>query len=183
MEISIRKKIWGTAVSLILVLLIAPAVFWLICAGIDRAVGYNRLVGEPWASIVAGAFAIVGIFWILWAWSYLLYVGKGLPLEVFGRPLHATKILVTTGPYGYTRNPMVLGLLFLITAVAFYRGTLTGFVGIFIVGVGAWVYLAIFEEKGLVSRFGEKYEHYRRSVPLLFPKLNTYVHPVEELRT
>jgi len=176
MEISIRKKIWGTAVSLILVGLVAPAVFWLICAGIDRTWGLTKIIVEPWSSVLTAASALVGVFWILWAWSYLLYVGKGLPLEVFGRPLHPTSLLVTTGPYGYARNPMVLGLLFVLLAVAFFRGTLSGFVLVPVVGLGAWVYLAGFEENGLVRRFGEDYEKYRRSVPLLFPRLSAYVH-------
>lgn len=180
MEISIRKKIWGTAVSLVLVALVAPAVFWLVCAGIDRALGLPRLVFQPWSQILTAASAVIGLFWILWAWSYLLYVGRGLPLEVFGRPLHATQVLVTTGPYGFTRNPMVLGLLFILLAVAFFRGTLSGFIGVPIVGLGAWIYLAGFEEKGLVRRFGERYTKYRNSVPLLFPKLSIYVHPVPE---
>jgi len=125
--------------------------------------------------------ALIGVFWILWAWSYLLYVGQGLPLEVFGRPLHPTKILVTTGPYGYTRNPMVLGLLFILLAVAFFRGTLTGLIGVPLVGIGAWIYLRMFEEPELARRFGESYLTYRNCAPLLFPKLRTYVHPAEEL--
>lgn len=176
MEINARKKIWGTAVSLVLVGLVAPAAFWLVCVGIDRAFGLRRLVFEPWASVLTATCALIGVFWILWAWNYLLYVGRGLPLEVFGRPLHPTQMLVTTGPYAYTRNPMVIGLLFLLLAIAFFRGTLSGFVLLPIVGLGAWVYLVGFEEKGLVRRFGDDYQRYRDSVPLLFPRLSAYVH-------
>jgi len=71
---------------------------------------------------------------------------------------------------------MVLGLLFLLLAVAFYRGSASGFALVPIIAVGAWIYLAVFEEKGLVARFGDDYERYRSSVPLLFPRLSAYVH-------
>lgn len=181
MEISVQKKVWGTAVSVILVGLVAPAVFWLVCAGIDRAWGAGRILFSPWSSVLTATSAFIGVFWILWAWSYLLYVGKGLPLEVFGRPLHATQALVTTGPYAYTRNPMVMGLLFILLAVACFRGTPSGFVLVPVVEIGAWIYLIGFEEKGLRTRFGDDYEKYRSSVPLLFPRLSAYVHPAGEL--
>ena len=45
-----------------------------------------------------------------------------------------------------------------------------------LIGLTAWLYLAVFEEKGLVARFGEDYEKYRGGVPLLFPRLSAYVH-------
>lgn len=176
MDISTRKKAFGTAVSVILVGVVAPAVFWLVSAGIDQAFGLGRLLGVPWSSIISAASALIGAFWILWSWSYLLFVGQGLPLEVFGRALHPTRVLVTTGPYAYTRNPMVLGLLFILLAVASFRGTLSGFVLVPVAGLLTWLSLVVFEEKGLVRRFGADYEKYRRSVPLLFPRLSAYVH-------
>jgi len=176
MSIGIHKKVFGTAASLILLMAVAPAAFWLISAGLDHAFGLTRLVSEPWSSILCAASALIGVFWILWAWSYLLFVGRGLPLEVFGKALHPTQALVTTGPYAYTRNPMVLGLLFILLGVAFFRGSLSGFVLVPAIAIAAWLYLAEFEEKGLVSRFGEDYEKYRRGAPMLFPRLSAYVH-------
>lgn len=176
MDITARKRLFGTAISLFLVGIVSPAIFWLISAGLDQVFGLRRLIGQPWSSIVAATCLLIGVFWILWAWSYLLFVGQGLPLEVFGRPLHATQVLVVTGPYAYTRNPMVLGLLFLLLAVAFYRGTLSGFVLVPAIGLLTWAYLVGFEETGLVKRFGANYERYRQSVPLLFPRLSAYVH-------
>ena len=175
-KISTHKTVLGTAVSLFLLGVVAPAVFLVISAGIDRALGLSRVVGEPWSSFVGAASILMGAFWILWAWSYLLFVGRGLPLEVFGKALHATRVLVTTGPYAYTRNPMVLGLLFILFGLAFLRGSMSGFVIVPFIGLIAWLYLAAFEEKGLVARFGTDYEKYRASVPLLFPRLSAYVH-------
>jgi protein-S-isoprenylcysteine O-methyltransferase Ste14 len=175
-NISAHKTVLGTAASLFMIGIVAPAAFWLVSAGIDGAFGLSRLVGVPWSSIVGAAGILIGVFWILWAWSYLLFVGRGLPLEVFGRALHPTKVLVTTGPYAYTRNPMVLGLLFVLLGLAFLRGSLSGFIIVPVIGLGAWLYLAEFEERGLVARFGAEYEKYRQGVPTVFPRLSAYVH-------
>ena len=38
------------------------------------------------------------------------------------------------------------------------------------------IYLVTFEEKALERRFGDDYRHFRRNVPLLFPRLSAYVH-------
>jgi protein-S-isoprenylcysteine O-methyltransferase Ste14 len=176
MTISTHKTVWGTAVSLLVVGVILPAAFWAACMGIDRGLGSTRVIGQPWSSMLGAACGLVGVFWILWAWSYLLFVGKGLPLEVFGRALHPTRILVTTGPYAYTRNPMVLGVLFLILGIAFIRGSLPGFVLVPVIVFGSWLYLAAFEERGLLTRFSDDYQRYRAGVPLLFPRLTAYIH-------
>lgn len=174
MTISAHKRVWGTALSLLVIMIVLPAVFWAACFGIDRWLALPRLIGEPWSSVLAASSGLVGVFWILWAWSYLLFVGKGLPLEVFGWALHPTRVLVTTGPYAYTRNPIVLGVLFLMLGVAFVRGSISGFVLVPVAAFGSWLYLLLFEEKGLAARFGEQYERYRACVPLLLPRLTAY---------
>ena len=147
-----------------------PAAFWLVCVGVDHALGLTGVIGEPWTSVLSAVCALIGVFWILWAWSYLLFVGQGLPLEVFGRALHPTQVLVTTGPYAYTRNPMVLGMLFLMLMIAFANGRLSGFVAVPVIALGSWLYLSVFEERGLVARFGDDYERYRASS--YFPALD-----------
>lgn len=176
MTISTHKTIWGTILSLLVIVIVLPGAFWVVCIGLDRGLGLTRIVGEPWTSVIGAACGLVGIFWVLWAWSYLLFVGRGLPLEAFGRALHQTRVLVTTGPYAYTRNPMVIGVLFLLLGVAFIRGSLSGFVLVPLILLGVWLYLVVFEEKSLTARFGENYERYRASVPLLLPRLSAYTH-------
>jgi protein-S-isoprenylcysteine O-methyltransferase Ste14 len=170
MTISVHKRVWGTALSFFIIVIVLPAAFWAACFGIDRGLRLSRVIGEPWSSVLAASCGLVGVFWVMWAWSYLLFVGKGLPLEVFGRALHPTRVLVTTGPYAYTRNPMVIGVLFLLLGVAFLRGSWSGFVLVPLIAFGSWLYLLVFEERGLAARFGEDYERYRACVPLLFPR-------------
>ncbi len=176
MNIDVRKAVIGVVISLAVFVLAIPACFWLIVRAVDRTVGWPPLMGEGPAYILAAVSALAGIFWTTWAWSYLIFVGKGLPIEAFGKALHPTSVLVTAGPYAYTRNPMVLGYLMILLGVAFLARSIFGTIMIPVLAATAYVYLAAFEEKALVARFGQEYEVYRRSVPPLFPRLSAYVH-------
>jgi len=71
---------------------------------------------------------------------------------------------------------MVLGMLFILLALAFFRGSISGFFLVPLIGVESWIYIKEFEEPGLIKRFHRDYERYRASVPALFPRLSAYVH-------
>ncbi|NLN79045.1 MAG: hypothetical protein GX141_09020 [Armatimonadetes bacterium] len=174
-EISIHKRVIGAAISVIVVALLVPAAFWAATWALDRAFGLSRLFGMPWSSIVGAAGILVGLFWVLWSWSYLLFVGRGLPLELCGRALQPTRFLVTTGPYAYSRNPMMLGLLSILLGIAFLRGSVTAFVSVPVIAL-LWLFVAESEEAELLLRFAKDYSKYRTEVPLLLPRLSAYVH-------
>jgi protein-S-isoprenylcysteine O-methyltransferase Ste14 len=159
--------------SLFLIILafgiIFPASFYLMSVNLDELAGFPKFLPEPF-NVFGGVFVLfIGVFWITWAYSYLHYVGKGSPIEAFGIALHPTKRLVVTGPYAYTRNPMVLGMLFVLLAVTFIANTLSGLIIIPILTVIALIYIKKFEEPGLVKRFGNDYIEYRKRVPILIP--------------
>lgn len=113
---------------------------------------------------------VVGLFWIFWAYSYLHFVGLGSPVEAFQVALHPTQQLVTTGPYAYSRNPMFLGVLFLLLAVALYGRSVTGLALLPIILLIGLEYIRAYEEPALRKRFGDEYRQYRRSVPALIPR-------------
>jgi len=177
MTMNISRAKLGIAISVVAFGFLFPAAYGLIAWVVDQAFGLPPLFSPPVSYIIAGALWLIGAFWVFWAYSYLLFVGGGSPVEVFGFALEPTKQLVTTGPYAYTRNPMVFGLLWIFAGVAFVRQSIGGLILLFPTGAAAAVYLKLFEEPALLRRFGAEYEHYRRHVPLLFPRLITYVKP------
>ncbi len=180
MTIETKKAALGLMLTFIGLVFVFPTVFWLVAVQSDAAFRIGLVLPVPISLILAAAFILVGIFWITWAYSYLVFVGKGLPFEVFGKALQPTQVLVTTGPYAYTRNPMVLGALFVLLGVAFLARSPSGLILIPVVALITYVYLVTFEEKALLERFGSDYEEYRRNVPVLIPRLNPYIHePVE----
>jgi protein-S-isoprenylcysteine O-methyltransferase Ste14 len=138
---------------------------------VDGTLGLPPLLPEQINLFLAAIALLVGVFWISWAYSYLHYVGKGSPAEVFGVALYPTQYLVTTGPYAYTRNPMVLGLFTLLLGIAFLMNSISALVMVPILALGAVVYIRIYEEPGLARRFGEAYVQYRISTPVLIPTL------------
>lgn len=165
------KKFIGFWIILIMFGALIPGTFYQVSVWLDRVLGFQPFLSEP-NNAFASAFAlIIGVFWVTWSYSYLHFVGMGSPVEAFGKALYPTQKLVVTGPYAYTRNPMMFGLLFVLLAIALYAGSISGLILIPILALFVVAYLRRFEEPGLVRRFGEDYIGYRKAVPMLIPKL------------
>jgi protein-S-isoprenylcysteine O-methyltransferase Ste14 len=112
----------------------------------------------------------------------------GLPFVIAGGAVRAwsagyllkTNELAITGPYAYTRNPLYLGRLLLLTGFALmarlpYRLNLVAL----LVGYAIFfVYYLPRKERvecdRLRERHGAPYEHYEAAVPALFPRLRPY---------
>src|SRR5688572_604913 len=89
-------------------------------------------------------------------------------------PWDPTRRLVVRGPYRHVRNPMISGVLALLLGETALLGSLPllGWTTAFVV-VNA-IYLPLFEEPGLVRRFGADYEAYRANVPRWVPRLRPW---------
>lgn len=171
-----RKLIAGFGALLSLAAVVCGlALFGWLIRHADQAVHSPRIPPASVSVFLAAASLVIGVFWATWAYGYLLFIGRGSPAEAFGIALLPTRQLVRTGPYAYTRNPMVFGGLWLALAVAFYQRSLIGFIAVVVLAVIAVFYLKAFEEPGLERRFGEAYQSYRRHVPLLIPHWHAIV--------
>lgn len=76
-----------------------------------------------------------------------------------------TQVLVTSGLYRFTRNPMYLGLLIFLIGWGIYLGKLAPFIWL---PVFVWVLNVqqiIPEEKMLAEKFGDAYRAYQNRVP------------------
>lgn len=107
-----------------------------------------------------------------------ILVGLGLSLVVGGvhsfrsaettidpRSPHKASRVVDDGLYGVTRNPMYVGVMFVLLGWAVRLGNIPAFfmVGLFVASVTRFQIKA--EERALQERFGEAYLDYRRRVP------------------
>ena len=93
------------------------------------------------------------------------------------RTLGAARDLVTTGPYGYVRNPLYLGN-FLLSFGACLVANVYWLVPVFVIGY-FFQYLPIIavEESYLLESCGPVYRTYRDRVPRFIPQFRSYSEP------
>jgi protein-S-isoprenylcysteine O-methyltransferase Ste14 len=128
--------------------LVAERLVTLPSIGIDRSL----LVATGAVLFAAGAatmLAAAGLFQRL---------GTHVP------PSRPTTLIVTTGPYRWTRNPMYLGMAFV------YAGIAVGFDGVIALALLPLVLIVIQrqviarEERYLEAKFGDEYQSYKAKV-------------------
>lgn len=74
-------------------------------------------------------------------------------------------VLVATGHFRWTRNPMYVGFLGLLTGAAIAVGSLTAWLGPVAYFLYSELWIIPFEEERMTARFGDDYAAYRRRVP------------------
>jgi len=119
---------------------------------------------------ISAIICVIGAFFAIWSNLYLLFKGKGGPLDAFGVSISPqTKKLVTTGPYKYCRNPMVFGAFSFYLSVVLFLNSIIGLISLFIFLIIVILYLRFSEEKRLIKDFGNDYQDYRKRVSMIFP--------------
>ena len=117
------------------------------------------------ANIVLSIPLLASGIW-LWLWSALLFFhSKGTPV-----PLHPPPQLIVTGPYAYSRNPMLSGLFLILFGIGFLFQSLSLIVIFTPLFIGiTFLEFKMIEEPELEKRFGTSYLEYRKKVPMFFP--------------
>jgi len=107
----------------------------------------------------------IGLVIYLWcAWDFT-FAGKGTPA-----PIDPPKNLVIRGLYKYVRNPMYLGVLYVMLGQAIW------FESLILFGYAALVFLLfnlfvlLYEEPALRRKFGDTYRQYCGLVPRWIPR-------------
>ncbi|MDO9265071.1 MAG: isoprenylcysteine carboxylmethyltransferase family protein [Desulfosalsimonadaceae bacterium] len=108
------------------------------------------------ARAVIGIGAIVAVAGI--------FAFRKLNTTVDPRYPEKAKNLVIVGIYKYSRNPMYLGLLLILTGIAVYSGALSNILVLFLFVAFINKYQIIPEEVALQEKFGDSYTHYTRNV-------------------
>lgn len=117
-------------------------------------------LGQPYRVTAAGtALVIAGIATA--AAGRLTFARKGAEIHPASR---VNSVLVTAGPFGITRNPMYLGILTLLTGVAFLVGAAPFFAAAIVFFL--WVnFISIpFEEAKMERQYGDDWRAYTARV-------------------
>lgn len=80
------------------------------------------------------------------------------------KPFEESKVLITSGAFRYTRNPMYLGMVLILTGVALLLGAISPFIIIPVFAITIDRVFIITEEKMLDERFGNKWKQYKTNV-------------------
>ncbi|MDF1722034.1 MAG: isoprenylcysteine carboxylmethyltransferase family protein [Minwuia sp.] len=106
-----------------------------------------------------GLFGVgAGVLLILWGAFQFRKVRTNI------HTFHDPNVLVTSGPFRFTRNPMYLGFLIILSGAAIANNALIAFlpVAVFFV-VANWWYIP-YEERAAVQAFGQSYLDYKQEV-------------------
>ena len=148
-----------------------PTLFWiLISAGLaaDRFLPLMRF-DAPWLPWAGGVLVVLGAG--IAAAGKRLFRRAGTNVYTFEQP----DMLVTEGIYGFSRNPMYLGMVLIAASAALVSGTVSVclLAAVFALAVRYW-YIA-YEEAEMRRRFGDRYEEYCRNVGRWFGRFRRAV--------
>ena len=126
----------------------------LIAAAVSRWLGWPKIPGLPFAPL---GIALAAAACIPPAWAIFLFLREGTEVSPTSP---ANRVLVTRGPYQFTRNPMYLGLVILALGIAVWVGTWPMMiVPIAVFATANWVHIP-FEEAKMRRQFGTSYDDY-----------------------
>jgi protein-S-isoprenylcysteine O-methyltransferase Ste14 len=128
----------------------------------DETIAFSENIIVLVASI---SFFVIGVFLAITTMRLFFRFGKGTPA-----PWNPPKTLVVKGPYRYMRNPMITGVLFILSgeALLFWSPVLFGWAVIFF--IANMLYFPFVEEKKLLKRYGKEYDEYTKNVPRWIPR-------------
>lgn len=120
-----------------------------------------------WVFPLGWALIVLGGLVTFWCVSTFATRGRGTPA-----PFDPPREFVAMGPYRYVRNPMYIGAAGVIlgAGLVLRSPSIVGLAVLFLVFFHLFVLL--YEEPTLESRFGEPYRHYKSSVHRWLPRFS-----------
>jgi protein-S-isoprenylcysteine O-methyltransferase Ste14 len=131
---------------------------------LDNTLHIPQLVFNPWNVVISVLFLAAGLSLMLWSLT-IFSRSKGTPV-----PLDPPPVLITHGPFRYSRNPMTAGLFMTMFGAGVYFGSITSlliFTPLYI--MIHYIHLKHVEEPELEKRLGKNYLEYKKGVPMFFP--------------
>lgn len=166
------RMILGYIIGGLLVIVIAPSVIYFVTIAVDKIyridIFQNQILQLTVASLLMVTGAVFGISSII----YQNVIGKGGPLEISNIEISPkTQYLVTSGPYRFTRNPMLFGTLLMYAAFALIINSVTALLLVIMLAVFMLTVVVKMEEARLLKDFGNQYEQYRNKTSMIIPWL------------
>jgi protein-S-isoprenylcysteine O-methyltransferase Ste14 len=154
-----------------MIFVVVPLITYYTGSWIDRSLSLPAFPPFPLNLLIGFAVFYVGLKMGIRSTKVLYSRGLGLPWGEARKDVETSR-LVVTGPYAYTRNPMILGYSLLPCGMGLMFRSIGMSTTIPLVVVIVNVAIAkLREEPHLEERFGQEYLDYKRSTPFLIPEL------------
>ncbi len=150
-------------------MIMLPIIGIFISMAMDNLLNLPKIIHTPYNLVVAPIILIVGFFWAIWANIEIYKRGNGSPVPF--KDTHTLNV-VSSGPYKYTRNPMIFGYVLILIGLGVLSNSFFMTVGIsLIILIVLIVVIKVWEEKNLEKRFGSQYLEYKKNVSFIIPFL------------
>ncbi len=119
-------------------------------------------------AVLAVCLMVPGLALSIWSIVYMKKVGEGNPFDAYNHEVAPrTRHLMTEGPYGFSRNPMLLGIYIYDVGVMIWLWSAWPLL-VFALEVVLLTLQVRSEEKRLEKDFGEEYVAYKQRVGRYF---------------
>ena len=172
-------------VILFVILFIFAVIFSMLGLGylVNLVLGLTFNLLFPLPVKLLGFFIItIGVFFAGWTLRYrrpydimessYITVVKAIRRIQVAENMGRSESLVVVGPYKYVRNPQYFGVVMLLFGLGLLFGFTFLFFGSFFSFLWFRFVLIPFEEKELLSLFGDQFRIYMQKVPSIFPFIN-----------
>ena len=160
----------GYVVGGLLFLVLMPLGLYRLSRAFDHLTSIQLIPITGLRLTMAVGLSLFGLLFALWSGVVQNIVGRGGPLEVAGIEVSPkTQNLVVTGPYKYTRNPMLFGACVYYYAVAVYLNSVIAVAAVVLFMTFMLILVKLTEEPRLLKEFGKDYEEYRQRVSMFVP--------------
>jgi protein-S-isoprenylcysteine O-methyltransferase Ste14 len=165
-----KRMILGYIVGGLLVIVLVPSIIYIITSLFDNVYRIEIIQNTIIRWVIIIILLMTGLIYGIGSVIIQDTIGQGGPLEIGNIEISPkTKNLVVSGPYKYTRNPMLFGTLLIYLAFALFINSITSVVLVGAIFVFMLTVVVKMEEKRLLKDFGNQYEEYRKTVSMFIP--------------
>jgi len=110
----------------------------------------------------------------IWIGMFLIFLGEAIRIWAAGH-LQKNEVLTVTGPYGYVKNPLYIGSIFITTGFCIMADNIYLLAAAFFMFCFHYIpYKKKVEGDRLKKHFGAHYEDYDEKVPEYLPRMKRY---------
>jgi protein-S-isoprenylcysteine O-methyltransferase Ste14 len=165
-----KRMILGYVVGGLLVIVLAPLFIYTITSLLDNVYRVEIIQNAIIRWVVIVILLAIGLLFGIGSVIVQNTIGQGGPVEIGNIEISPkTKNLVISGPYKYSRNPMLFGTFLMYLAFALFINSITSVVLIGAIFAFMLTVVVKMEEKRLLKDFGTQYEEYRKKVSMFIP--------------